>query len=726
MSLAARTNGGTDMWHLRTFGGLTLEPSQAAAAIVARRRPLAVLAVLAIAGDRGWSREKIVALLWPESDEEHGRNSLSQALATIRRGLESPDPVLGASELRLNPLAITSDVNEFERSIGSGALERAAALYQGPFLDGFFLKDAGDLERWTAGHRRRFQQLQSTALEHLARAADERSEHELALSWWRRLATLEPTSASAVSGLIRVLAKMGDRAGALRHYREHEEMVRQEFGVAPDSAVSALASSLLHEHTASSAVAPLRTTSGRGLAATSPDRSIAVMPLANLSGDKTYDYFGEGLAGEMTNALRTAGLRVIGPGSTRAIAARELDARSIGNQLDVANVLQGTVQRDGDRLRITMALVSSSDGALVWGEKYDGDIKGVFALQDEIAHTVTAQLRVTLVGGAATTLVRTETDDPEAHASYLQGLYQWNRRTAQTLDLAIDLFKRALRRDLKYARAYAGISMAYIVLPVYTDVPIDETRSRAVDAARRALAIDDTVAEAHAVLGLANAYVFKNALAERFFLKALSLDSNCATAHFWYALLLGHLGRHDEAIREARFAHTLEPASLAIQNGVVEELFYARRYAEADSVSRAIMTLDSTFHLGLIFRARVLIELRKFHEAIAILERLSLEPSIRSAEKLGVLSYAYARAGHEAPARATLARLSQDPLLSTSGEIATALDLLGERDSAVAMFRRAVAQHDQRIIAGSRSEPYDRLRTDPRLATLFAEIEAPN
>jgi predicted Zn-dependent protease len=138
------------------------------------------------------------------------------------------------------------------------------------------------------------------------------------------------------------------------------------------------------------------------------------------------------------------------------------------------------------------------------------------------------------------------------------------------------------------------------------------------------------------------------------------------------------------------------------------------------------LNADSTFQLGLIFRARVLIELGKFDEAIAILERLSQEPSIRSAEKLGVLAYAYARAGHVASARATLARLSGNPMLSTSGEIATALDLLGERDSAVSMFRRAVAQHDQRIIAGSRSEPYDRLRKDRRLAPLFAEIEAPN
>jgi DNA-binding SARP family transcriptional activator/tetratricopeptide (TPR) repeat protein len=711
------------MWHLRTFGGLAIGPGRGAPAVEARRRPLALLAVLAIAGERGCGREKIVALLWPESDEDHGRNSLSQALGALRRGLSAPDPVLGAAELRLNPSAITSDVSEFERSIASGALERAVATYQGPFLDGFFLRDADDLERWAAGHRRRLHDMHVAALERLARNAEERSEHEVALSWWRRLTALEPTSAPAVSGLMRVLAAMGDRAGALRQYRDHEQMVRQEFGVAPGTAIAALAASLLSEQGTASAATVL-TNSGRGRPEGPFDRSVAVMPLANLSADKANDYFGEGLAGEMTNALRIAGLRVIGPGNTRALAARELDARSIGDHLGVANVLQGTVQRNGDRLRITMGLVAASDGALVWGEKYDRHIRDVFALQDEIAHNVAAQLRVTLAGGTATTLVRKETADPEAHALYFQGLYQWNRRTAQTLHLAVALFQQALRRDPNYARAYAGICMAYIVLPVYTDVPTDETRSLAVDAAHRALAIDSTLAEAHAVLGLAHAYVFENALAERSFAEALRLDPHCATARFWHALLLGHLGRHDEAIREVRLAHALEPASLAIQNGIVEELFYARRYAEADGVSRAIMTLDSTFQLGLIFRARVLIELRDFDEAIAILERLSQAPSIRSAEKLGMLAYAYARAGDAASARATLARLSQDPLLSTSGEIATALDLLGDRDAAVAMFRRAVAQHDQRITAGSRSEPYDRLRRDRRLSALFAKIEA--
>src|SRR5262249_6915632 len=161
-------------------------------------------------------------------------------------------------------------------------------------------------------------------LERHARTAADESDHELALSLWKRLAALEPTSAPAVSGLMRVLSTMGDRAAALRCYREHEDAVREELGVAPDATVAALAASLLHEHSHSPSVA------------TTIDRSIAVLPLVNLSGDKANDYFGEGLAGEMTNALRVAGLRVIGPGSTRVLAAREHDAPTIGKQLGVA------------------------------------------------------------------------------------------------------------------------------------------------------------------------------------------------------------------------------------------------------------------------------------------------------------------------------------------------------------------------------------------------------
>jgi len=464
---------------------------------------------------------------------------------------------------------------------------------------------------------------------------------------------------------------------------------------------------------------------GRSALAAHVDRSIAVLPLANLSGDKANDYFGEGLAEEMTNALGKAGLRVIGRGTARTLVARGLDAQSIAKQLRVGSVLQGAVQRAGDRLRITVSLISASDGSVGWSEKYDRSIKDVFAVQDEIARSVAGQLRVTLAGPGGT-LARTETDDPEAHALYLRGLYLWNRRTARTLHQAIDLFEQAVRRDPNYARAYAGIGLAYVVLPVYDDVLTDSMLSKAVEAARLALAIDSTLSEGHVVLGYASATQFANAAAERSFATALRLDSSFATAHFWNSIVLAHVGRDAEAIREGQRARALEPASLIILSDEGRLLYYVRQYAAADSVARAVLGFDSTFGVALLTRCRTLIELNRANEAITILERVIDGLNVRSSEKLGLLAYAYARAGRFALARSTLAKLPRDTLISAGGMVAAALDALGDRDAAVVMFRRAVAIHDPWILNWGRAAPYDGLRKDARLAPLFAKIEAPD
>jgi eukaryotic-like serine/threonine-protein kinase len=463
----------------------------------------------------------------------------------------------------------------------------------------------------------------------------------------------------------------------------------------------------------------------RGAFAGHVDRSTAVLPLANLSGDKANDYFGEGLAEEITDALSKAGVRVIGRSSAGALAAKGLDAGEIAKQLGVAYVLQGSVQQAGDHVRITMNLTSARDGATTWSQKYDEPFKDVFAIQDSIAHSVANALKLTLAGSAGATLVRKETNDPEAHALYLQGLYQWNRRTVQTLYQAINLFEQAVRRDPNYARAYAGIAMAYVVLPVYNDAPTDSMLSKAIDAARRAIAIDSTLSEPHAVLGWASAAVFDNAAAERSFANALRLDSSFATAHFWHAVLLGHLGRGDESIREAKRARALEPTSLIIQNGLAQQFYNARQYAAADSVESALVAFDSTFQQASLQRGRILAEQGHFDQAIALLEPLSHQSNLRSAEKLGVLAYAYTRAGRAAAARATLARLPRDTIVSTGGMVAVTLDALGDRDAAVAMFRRAVAHHDPWLWVYGRSAPYDGLRKDPRLTALFAKIEAP-
>ena len=454
------------------------------------------------------------------------------------------------------------------------------------------------------------------------------------------------------------------------------------------------------------------------------DRSIVVLPLENLSRDKANDYFGEGLAEEITDALSKAGLRVIGRSSAATLAAKGLDAREIARQLGVTYVLRGSVQQAGDNGRITMNLISARDGATLWSEKYDEPFKDVFAVQDSIAHSVANALKVTLAGGAGATLVRKETN-AEAHDLYLQGIWEWNLRSAQALRQAIILFEQAVRRDSNYARAYAAIGMAYVVLPIYDDVPSDAMLSKAIDAARRAHALDSTLAEPHAVLGYASAMRFENTAAERSFGNALRLDSNFATAHYWHALLLGHLGRHEASMREGRRARAIEPVSLVIQYALAQELFNTHQYAAADSSDSAVLALQPTFTIGLLLRGRILTEQRRFDEAIAMLEPLSREPNVRSTEKLGLLAYAYARAGNAGQARATLARLPRDSLVSAGGTVAAALDALGDRDSAVRMFQRAVAQHDPWIFVLGRSAPYDGLRQDPRLTALFAKIEAP-
>ena len=457
------------------------------------------------------------------------------------------------------------------------------------------------------------------------------------------------------------------------------------------------------------------------------DKSIAVLPLANLSGDRANDYFGEGLAEEMTGALSKAGLRVIGRGSARALAAKGLDAQAIARQLGVGTVLQGTVQRADQQVRITVSLTSASDGSVLWSEKYDRQLKDVFAVQDEIARSVANELRVTMIGGAARTLVLNETSDPEAHALYLQGLYLWNRRTPTTLRTAVQLFEQAVARDPKYARALGGIALAYVVLAVYDDVSPDEMIAKARSAAQRALAIDSTLVEAYTALGYADATQWRNGDAERSFARAIELDSTFATAHFWRALLLQHIGRLDDALRELARARSLEPASLIINLNPALMMVVARRYREADSVARHVLALDGGFVLASYMLGRALVELNQEDSAIAIFKRLAEGRTLRASEIAGMLAYAYVRARHPDSARAVLAH-QQTPgsaLLPASGAIAAALDALGDRERALAVLQRAVDQHDPWLMLMGRAAALDGLRADPRAAPLFAKMETP-
>ena len=462
-----------------------------------------------------------------------------------------------------------------------------------------------------------------------------------------------------------------------------------------------------------------------GSTAASPaDRSVAVLPLANLSGDKANDYFGEGLAEEITGALAKTGLRVVGRSSAFALSAKGMSAGEIARQLHVRNVLQGSVQRSGDRVRISVSLISAPDESVLWSEKYDRAMQDVFAVQDEIARAVAGELKVKLTGSQP--LSRAATQDPEAHTAYLQALYLWNRRNAAGLRKAISLFAEAVRRDPSYAQAYGGMAMAYVVLPAYDDIPSKEMFDRAREAGNRALALDSGIVQAYTAIAYADALQYRNASAEKLFTRAISVDSSFATAHFWHGLLFLQQERNSEALAAILRARSLEPASLVINTAVTQVLYDMRRYDDAVKSGRAVLELDPGFQLGIVDLARVLVEQGKGNEAVSMLLPILEVPGLSHLEKLGTAAYAMARAGRLDEARSLLkkAESQQAEGKPQRGIVAAALEAVGEHEKAVETLRAAVNGHDLWLAHYFSAAPYDALRKDPRVRELFATVAA--
>ena len=350
------------------------------------------------------------------------------------------------------------------------------------------------------------------------------------------------------------------------------------------------------------------------------DQSLAVLPLANLSGDKGDDYFGIGLAEEITRALAKNGVRVIGRVSAGALQARGLDERAIARELRVNSLLTGTVQRAEGQVRITVALLSADDGAVRWTEKYDRPLANVFAVQDEIARTVADTLLGAFGRSPNAAPARVETADPEAHALFLQGLVLFNRRGARNLQQAIALFQRAAARDPRYARAQASLAMALAVLPAYIQDSAAPLVTSAVAAAERAIRMDSTIPESYAALGYGYSVLGELRKAETSFRRAVALDSTVASTWGWYGLLASRLGQYSVAHERVARARALEPASLIAQIWEAQVLA-ERRFAAADSVASLIIGRDSTFALAWVTKATALLNLGRSNEAIPILER---------------------------------------------------------------------------------------------------------
>lgn len=311
--------------------------------------------------------------------------------------------------------------------------------------------------------------------------------------------------------------------------------------------------------------------------------SIAVLPFVNMSPDPENEYFGDGLAEELINALtQLKGLHVAARTSAFAFRGRETDIREIGRTLGVSTVLEGSVRRAGNRLRVTAQLVSIADGYHLWSKRYDREMDDIFAIQDEITTAIVGQLRVELFGKQKERIVRRYTEDLEAYDLYLKGIYYWNKLTPDGFERSAECFGKAVEKDPHYALAYAGLAGSHCFSSFWGSLPPHEAYPKAREAANRAIEIDETIGEAHAILASIHTFYDWNwEAAEREFNRALELVPGSSYARLYYSLYLNLRRRHDEAVIQARKAHELDPLSGLCNTHLGHRLWQARRYDEA-------------------------------------------------------------------------------------------------------------------------------------------------
>jgi serine/threonine protein kinase/tetratricopeptide (TPR) repeat protein len=425
--------------------------------------------------------------------------------------------------------------------------------------------------------------------------------------------------------------------------------------------------------------------------------SIAVLPFVDMSPEGDQEYFCDGMAEELINGLTgIERLQVASRTSAFQFKGTGHDVRAIGRELKVGTVLEGSVRKAGNRLRITAQLINVADGYHLWSEKFDRDADDVFAIQDEISLAIVEKLRVKLLGDEKTRLVKRHTDDQEAYSLYLRGRYYWNRRYEGGLRKATAYFQQAIERDPGYALPYVGTADALHIMGYYGFLSPAEAFPQAKAAAMKALEIDDSLGEAHAALGwIGTFYDWDWDAAERRYARALELSPRYATAHEWYALHLTAVGRFDEAIAEVRRAQALEPVSLIVNAAVGAILYLTRHHEEATEQLVRTLDMDPSFILPRVWAGDNYTCLGMYEDAIAHL-RIAVDAAPDMTYALGSLGCAYALAGQRDEARAVLGRFDELARVRYVSSVHRALPHigLGEGDRAIESFANGLAERD--------------------------------
>ncbi len=454
--------------------------------------------------------------------------------------------------------------------------------------------------------------------------------------------------------------------------------------------------------------------------------AIAVLPFENASSDPNTEYLAEGISEALINSLaELKQLRVVARASAFRYKGKDVDARRVGRELDVTEVLTGKIRQVSDALNVQVDLVDAATGAQLWGAGYDRKRADLVAVKEAIAKEVAEKLRVKLTSEERQRLVKRDSSNPEAYQYYLRGRYFLNKRSADGIRNAIDQFQRATEHDPNFALSYAGLADCYIALTFYNFAAPHETMPKAKQSALKTLALDNSLAEAHTSLGniLVN-YDWNWAEAEKEFKRGIELRPDYATAHQWYAMhYLTATGRLEEAINEMKKAVEIEPASLVMNSFMGATLWYARRYDEAIDQCRRTIAMDPNFavahwHLALSYEQKQMFE--------AAIDECQKAVSLSGGSPLmkAALGYAYATSQRKQEAHKIIEQLNE---LATQQyvspyTVAAIHVALGDHDQALRLLEQAYNEHSFHLVQLNVSPQFEPLRSHPKFQDLVARL----
>ena len=755
------------MIRLRTLGAVDLKDSEGRELrpLLTQPKRLALLTYLALAGSSGFRRrDTVVALFWPELDEEHARGSLRQALRFLRRSLgEGIIVSRGEEEIGVDRGALRCDATAFMEACEGGRHAEALDLYQGAFLDGFFVSEAApELERWVEEERialRRRAAASAWALADGYRVAGDRAD---AAALARRAAGFAPEDEGELAHLIAFLDDLGDRSGAIGAYDEFARRLKQEYDVLPAPETQALIQSVRHRtaigfqtRAGGPSVAPAETVAGPApraprtlvylavggvvalvgyLAAFAsrrppfdPERAtVVVLPLEDLSGDSTPSYLASGVTEQLITDLAQGGaLRVINRRTMMAYRDPTKTVQDIARTLNADAIVSGTVQRLGDTVYMTAHLVLAKQDRTIWAQSYEGTRGDLLRMQREVARAVTRRLRGALTPTQQAGLASARPLDPEALDLYIQGRYWWNKRGPGLLK-SIQLFTQALDLDATFALAYSGMADAYVQLGYGSLLSPSDAFPKAEAAALHALQLDSTLAEPHATLGFVRMYYYWDwAGADQEFQHALALNPSYATGHEWYGLFLTAMGRYDEALAHERRAQDLDPLSPSIACTTGWVLHYSGRQDDAERELVVALRMDSTFTLGHLYLGRVYQAKGQMDSALS--QYATTGPLRSWVPTVAAEGYVYGVLGRRREAQAALVRmdsLSRRQYV-TAYAVALVHTALGQRDSAFAWLAQGVRERTHWLVWLNRDLRWAPLRADPRFQAVVHEVGLP-